>query len=309
MAEVNERGEIVRPGRAARDAPAQAETPRVHGTPRGGRSFRGFLAITLLGVGLAYILASVENGVDSVGSSTRAAQSNRGTTTTPYSNPPQGSSATQPAHGTRWTRQTEGEAESSISYELVMRAQQALSRLGYVPGPVDGIVGSRTQRAVAKFQRDSGLAVDEQVSERLVRLLESEVWAKPSPASEKPSQVSEKDEIAHRCHLASMVNYDTLRGEENFSSISFEMLQGLVDRMSGQGWLLVEFNPAVYDNLLYVSPKFIRAAGRTWQGWINLTKNRLLNQCDDYSGQGFKAISVQTYQLDGSTMYAATWTR
>jgi len=38
--------------------------------------------------------------------------------------------------------------------------QQSLQELGYDPGPIDGIMGPRTQAAVAAFQQNSGLVVD-----------------------------------------------------------------------------------------------------------------------------------------------------
>ena len=51
--------------------------------------------------------------------------------------------------------------------------QRSLHRLGYDPGPVDGIPGARTRAAIRAFQADAGLPVTGQVSERL----ESEVLA------------------------------------------------------------------------------------------------------------------------------------
>jgi len=38
--------------------------------------------------------------------------------------------------------------------------QRILNRLGYAPGPIDGILGSQTIRAVTQFQRDNDLTVD-----------------------------------------------------------------------------------------------------------------------------------------------------
>ncbi|HHW30267.1 MAG TPA: LysM peptidoglycan-binding domain-containing protein [Clostridiaceae bacterium] len=38
--------------------------------------------------------------------------------------------------------------------------QSLLARIGYNPGPVDGIFGSRTRQAVLEFQRDNGLVPD-----------------------------------------------------------------------------------------------------------------------------------------------------
>jgi len=51
--------------------------------------------------------------------------------------------------------------------ETVANIQSRLSYLGYNPGPVDGIYGKRTARAIRAFQMDHGLKVDGQVSTAL----------------------------------------------------------------------------------------------------------------------------------------------
>ena len=42
--------------------------------------------------------------------------------------------------------------------ERVLRAQRALRRLGYDPGPLDGVYGDQTEEAVRRFQRNNRLA-------------------------------------------------------------------------------------------------------------------------------------------------------
>ena len=49
--------------------------------------------------------------------------------------------------------------------------QRELSRLGYRPGPIDGISGPLTRAAIRAFQRDNGLAVDGIASAELLRTL------------------------------------------------------------------------------------------------------------------------------------------
>lgn len=46
------------------------------------------------------------------------------------------------------------------SGEDVKKLQDALSQLGYDPGPIDGVYGLRTKSAVMTFQRDKGLVQD-----------------------------------------------------------------------------------------------------------------------------------------------------
>ncbi len=45
-------------------------------------------------------------------------------------------------------------------HDRVSGAQARLNNLGYFCGPVDGIVGPRTERALRQFQKDQGLTVD-----------------------------------------------------------------------------------------------------------------------------------------------------
>lgn len=45
----------------------------------------------------------------------------------------------------------------------VNQIQKALKNAGYYQGPVDGKIGSKTQDAIKKFQKDNGLKVDGKV--------------------------------------------------------------------------------------------------------------------------------------------------
>ena len=57
------------------------------------------------------------------------------------------------------------------SRDLVFEVQTYLARLGYDPGPLDGLPGRRTTEAVRRFQRDFGLAATGWISEELLALL------------------------------------------------------------------------------------------------------------------------------------------
>lgn len=50
--------------------------------------------------------------------------------------------------------------EERTQYHLIKVVQRKLLELGYYPGPVNGINGPRTQKAIKEFQKDHGLAVD-----------------------------------------------------------------------------------------------------------------------------------------------------
>ncbi len=54
---------------------------------------------------------------------------------------------------------------------LVLTAQKLLAQLGYEPGPLDGLPGRKTRRAVERFQTDTGVAVDGAVTSDLVLAL------------------------------------------------------------------------------------------------------------------------------------------
>jgi hypothetical protein len=49
--------------------------------------------------------------------------------------------------------------ETNIDRSLVKKIQSYLRKDRYNPGPVDGILGSQTRRALKSFQRDKGLAI------------------------------------------------------------------------------------------------------------------------------------------------------
>lgn len=72
----------------------------------------------------------------------------------------------------------------------VIRAQMYLSQLGYDPGPLDGVPGSRTRSAILAFQRNAGAAVDGRVTDRLLASLAAEANARQARrmAAETPAQ-------------------------------------------------------------------------------------------------------------------------
>lgn len=58
-------------------------------------------------------------------------------------------------------RQTENaNLKNQPSRQKLMSHQRILQRLGYAPGPIDGILGQRTIRAIKQFQRDNNLNDD-----------------------------------------------------------------------------------------------------------------------------------------------------
>ena len=58
--------------------------------------------------------------------------------------------------------------QTMTSKQLVYEVQRSLRRLGYNPGPADGIAGSATARAVQAYKRDNGLPQDNTINTALL---------------------------------------------------------------------------------------------------------------------------------------------
>ena len=54
------------------------------------------------------------------------------------------------------------------SGSLVVQVQRRLATAGYYSGPVDGVIGSGTRRAIRAFERSHGLPVDGTIHRRLL---------------------------------------------------------------------------------------------------------------------------------------------
>ena len=91
-------------------------------------------------------------------------------------------------------------ADSAPSPSDVMTAQRLLGRLGYSPGAADGVMGERTQRALAQYRRRTGVADDGQVlSEALLAQLRrdaSRAAARESQPRRMASQSPSRHESA-----------------------------------------------------------------------------------------------------------------
>ncbi len=57
----------------------------------------------------------------------------------------------------------------------VSRVQAGLARLGYDPGPVDGVQGEKTTIAIKTYQRDHGLLVDGRASLELASHIDNQL--------------------------------------------------------------------------------------------------------------------------------------
>ena len=79
---------------------------------------------------------------------------------------------------------------------LVTTIQTLLARLGYDPGPANGVIGLKTNMAISAFQKSIGLAGDGQPSEAVRAQLEKAVAARggggTTPSAARPDGATEK---------------------------------------------------------------------------------------------------------------------
>jgi len=59
-------------------------------------------------------------------------------------------------------------ARTSVATHEVMFVQEAMRVLGLYDGPIDGIAGARTMRAVGRYKRRHGMTVDKTLDAELV---------------------------------------------------------------------------------------------------------------------------------------------
>lgn len=85
---------------------------------------------------------------------------------------------------------------------LVTAIQTLLARLGYDPGPANGVVGLKTNMAISAFQKSIGLSGDGHPSEAVRAQLEKAVAARGGPGS-VPSTAAVRPAAPHEKKLAS----------------------------------------------------------------------------------------------------------
>jgi len=68
----------------------------------------------------------------------------------------------------------EPKSEENWPRNLIRDIQKRLNEIGFNSGPVDGIYGPKTKKAIIKFQRSKHLKLDGKISDTLIRELELE---------------------------------------------------------------------------------------------------------------------------------------
>ena len=85
----------------------------------------------------------------------------------------------RPGSGSEDGREVAGSA--AVTKITIQEAQEELERLGYGPGPIDGVMGPKTNTALKNFQSDHGLpdtgTIDEKTAELFASQIEEMDWA------------------------------------------------------------------------------------------------------------------------------------
>jgi len=117
----------------------------------------------------------------------------------------------------------------------VTGVQYRLHALGYTVGPIDGLMGPKTRRAIREFQRDQGLTVDGQIDRGLLVRIEE------TYGSRLAEVLSTKAELAGIKLISVALGEDSPLGRllaektsgEYFQLSNVEALPKVVDRLKG----------------------------------------------------------------------------
>jgi localization factor PodJL len=60
-------------------------------------------------------------------------------------------------------------AGAKMTPQVVREVQSGLKRLGYNPGPVDGMFGRKTAQAIREYQQDRGLTIDGNITDEFLK--------------------------------------------------------------------------------------------------------------------------------------------
>ena len=180
------------PLRAPSRTPAGNTTPAGMGAPQPAKpskldffSVLDFAVKVLVGLVLLFLLISALDqtfgtksstrsnvATPAVSSQARTPPSNQGSTQAPSAYQQLLSPASPSAQRASPSQPTRSQAAPSSSANpwtvpTVAQIQGALRTLGFNPGPIDGVMGPRTQRAIRDFQRSRGLVADGRITQQL----------------------------------------------------------------------------------------------------------------------------------------------
>ena len=92
-----------------------------------------------------------------------------------------GTGPEEPGESQATKTQGADEDPPSSRRQMVREIQMYLTALGYEPGPIDGLYGRRTKRAIEAFERDMGITPTGEATSSLWRKVRDEVKAETEP--------------------------------------------------------------------------------------------------------------------------------
>lgn len=132
--------------------------------------------------------------------------------------------------------------------DTVIYLQQSLTKLGYNPGSIDGIFGSKTQTAVKAFQKDKGLVVDGIVGNSTWTAIDNALQDPPTPIHPMLRIGSTSDSVRYLQVCLDKLGYkpgqiDGIFGSKTETAVkAFQKAKGLVvDGIVGEKtWLAID---------------------------------------------------------------------
>lgn len=120
---------------------------------------------------------------------------------------------------------------------IIYHAQMRLLHKGYKPGPIDGVMGKKTQRAIANFQWDNGLSVTSILDEPTMKALGlttfgyAQVGAARLRLLNVPAQQYTRFELLSRIQELRNVRYDGSKHLMLYEIEGFRIHTGHINRL------------------------------------------------------------------------------
>lgn len=92
----------------------------------------------------------------------------------------------------RWPYHTVDEPLRPVGRAKIKQVKKSLRKLGYRPGPADGLTGRKTSKAIKTLQKDRGLPIDGKPSKSLLAVLD-ELISKKMAVSDKTTAYNKKE--------------------------------------------------------------------------------------------------------------------
>lgn len=129
------------------------------------------------------------------------------------------------------------QAQAAERNRVIYHAQMRLLHKGYKPGPIDGVMGKKTQRAIANFQWDNGLSVSSVLDEPTMKALGLTTFGYAQVGAAKlrilnvPAQQFTPFELLSRIQELRKVKYDGSKHLMLYDIEGFKIHTGHINRL------------------------------------------------------------------------------